>query len=184
MGILQRAAKVMAAERLPLTWETPSGFLVQQVNFVYKDRRVKLTLGSDVIYSTSTGRARANKPVDDSWPNVCRVTLKEPTDIIDPRRQASSVAPNFIHSLDAAALALTVHKLTKQGLNSFALIHDSFGVHASDADTLAKVLRDEFVAMYRQGDLVDKLFNGFGEMLTAIKAPEESIEQLTEGATR
>jgi DNA-directed RNA polymerase, mitochondrial len=45
---------------------------------------------------------------------------------------------------------LTVNRLHSYGLRHFAMVHDSFGVHASDVDLLNRVLREEFVGMYSE----------------------------------
>ena len=42
-------------------------------------------------------------------------------------------------------MMLTVNRLHCDGLRHFAMIHDSFSVHACDVDLLNRVLREEFV---------------------------------------
>ncbi len=76
-----------------------------------------------------------------------RVT--DPALVIDARRQERTIAPNFVHALDAAHLMLTIRRLHGEGLRHFAVIHDSYGVHACDMDRLVCALREEFARMYR-----------------------------------
>jgi DNA-directed RNA polymerase len=77
--------------------------------------------------------------------------IYEETDKINAGKQATSISPNFVHSMDAAALFLTVDELAEQGITSFAMIHDSYGTHACNTSLLAATLRSVFVRMY-QGD--------------------------------
>lgn len=56
---------------------------------------------------------------------------------IDARKQESGIAPNVIHSMDACHLRMTVnHAHDAYGIESFALIHDSFGTIPADAGSL------------------------------------------------
>src|SRR5271170_3793455 len=55
-----------------------------------------------------------------------------------------------LHSFDAAHMMRTIHRLLAEGLRHFAMVHDSFGVHACDVDTLNRVLREEFVRIYSE----------------------------------
>ena len=68
---------------------------------------------------------------------------------IDQGEQHRTIAPNFIHALDASHLALVVSRLHRAELHHFATIHDSFAVHAADIPSLRVALREEFVRMHR-----------------------------------
>ena len=69
---------------------------------------------------------------------------------LDKKGQRAKVAPNFVHSYDAAHLMLTiVNAEGEQGRPmSWAMVHDSYGTHAGDCDMLGQVLREQFVLMY------------------------------------
>ena len=47
-------------------------------------------------------------------------------------------------------IRLTVNRLLAEGIHHFAMVHDSFGVHATDIDCLNRVLREEFVRIYSE----------------------------------
>ena len=70
--------------------------------------------------------------------------FNDATDDLDPRKQSNGVAPNVVHSLDAAGLVLTVNESWKRGLYDFAMIHDSFATHSNNCETLASSLLDSF----------------------------------------
>lgn len=126
MDWLQQTVTVAAKNNLPIRWVSPSGLPVLQANFRVKEKRVECNY------------AGVRKSL----------SLSIETETIDPKRQSFSVAPNYIHSLDAAHLCMTVLGGSLNGLNDFAMIHDSFGVHAADVDVLHAVIRNEFVHLY------------------------------------
>jgi DNA-directed RNA polymerase len=47
-------------------------------------------------------------------------------------------------------MMLTVNRLHREGVRHFAMVHDSFGVHAVDVDRLNQALREEFVRIYSE----------------------------------
>lgn len=68
----------------------------------------------------------------------------------------TAIAPNFVHSMDAAHLMLTVDASVTEGIQNFALIHDSFGTHAANTEKLARILREQFVEMYHKNDVLEE----------------------------
>jgi DNA-directed RNA polymerase len=50
---------------------------------------------------------------------------------------------------------LTINKLKDLGITSFTSIHDSYGTHACDTDTLHRALREAFIEQYSQDVLQD-----------------------------
>jgi len=86
------------------------------------------------------------------------VTLTVESKVIDGSKQRLSVAPNFVHSLDATHLMKVVNRLADEGVTkSYAMIHDSFGVHACDVDELHHIIRDEFIELYSD-DILTKTY--------------------------
>lgn len=128
---LQKVARVVSKKELPLVWTTPSGFVVQQAYKNLKKRRIFTQLSGSLLQLISY----------------------EEQDKLDKSKQATSISPNFVHSLDAAAMILTVDKLAGHGYRSFAMIHDSYGVHACDTDQLNYTLRETFVEIYKTDPL-------------------------------
>lgn len=135
MDWLQTAARVCTKAGYPLKWTTPSGFVAYQDYRDLKQRRVKTRLHGNLVYLVHT----------------------EETDKLDSRTNASSISPNFVHSLDASAMVFTINMMMDQGIDSFAMIHDSYGVHAAHTEALAQTLRQAFVQMYKRDVLQDFL---------------------------
>ena len=134
MDWLQAVARIVAALDRPIAWTTPAGLPVQQ-----SYRREGVTILALTFQKVRLELAVATRAADRP---------------IDRRRQQAGISPNWIHSLDAAHLQRTVLRCAEEGLRSFSLIHDSYGTHAGNAWLLARTLREEFVRMYRDHDVL------------------------------
>lgn len=130
MGWLQKVAKLASKEDLPVTWETPVGFRVLQAYPNLKPRRITTMLGDSMI----------------------KLTMVEQTDTIDRSKQANGISPNFVHSLDAAAMIRYVCYARAKGLRHFSTVHDSYGVHAADTQASVDSIREAFVSIYTDSD--------------------------------
>ncbi len=159
MGWLQACAKELAAEALPVYWQTPVGFPVMQYYVNTTRRRVKTKIGDTFI----------------------KLTLSQPTDTIDKRRMQNAISPNVVHSLDATHLVMSVCYAYNNNINSFAMIHDSFGTHASDTEMLAACLREAFVDMYEETDVLGDLRAQFQRQVAV--SNEENIPQVPNKGT-
>jgi DNA-directed RNA polymerase len=60
----------------------------------------------------------------------------------------NKLPPNYIHSLDATALMMTVNACVKQGVCDFGMVHDSYATLAADASSMAAILRTQFYMLY------------------------------------
>ena len=149
MTWMQDIAKVAAAAGKPLHWTAPSGLPVLQDYRKQVSKKVRVTVG--------THRLQYRNTVD--------------TGEMNARKQAQSISPNIIHSLDAAHMIKTVNECAKVGVQSLAMVHDSYGTHAADVDALSEILREQFVDIYSKPVLQD-LFDQF----VAQVPPEVSAE--------
>jgi DNA-directed RNA polymerase len=132
MDWLKAATKVLTQHKIPLMWVTPVGLPVIQSRRKYTSKLHKMWYGGQRI----------------------RLALVTATKVLDTAKQLTSVAPNLVHSMDAAHLMLVTNRMVSEGVTTnFSMIHDSFGVHACDIDELNYVIRDEFVKMYTDNQL-------------------------------
>lgn len=154
MDWLQEVAKIASKAEIPLEWTTPAGFLVYQHYVKQKNKKIR----------TFWGAARVR----------VQLSVNEDTDKMDKNKQRNGISPNFVHSMDASHLMLTVNKCLDEGISSFAMIHDSYGTHACDTDTLARLLREAFVEQYEADPLVDWL-----EQIKR-QLPEDLVTELPE----
>lgn len=158
MKWLQSAAKLLAAEvkdkktgevlrnRCAVHWVTPDGFPVWQ------EYRKPLQTRLNLMF---LGQFRLQPTIN---------TNKDSG--IDAHKQESGIAPNFVHSQDGSHLRKTVvwaHE--KYGIESFALIHDSFGTIPADAGNLFKAVRETMVDTYENCDVLADFYEQFADQL-------------------
>ena len=136
MKYIQYIGTQYAKANMPMDWYTPTGFLVRQAYPDLKRKRIKTHLNGSII------QLIFHEEIDDK---------------INPSKTKAGASPNFIHSMDAAALTLTVNKCAEEGMRNFAMIHDSFGVPSPQSQRLAEILREEFVKMYTENDVLWEL---------------------------
>jgi len=98
---------------------------------------------------------------------LAKLTIRTPTTQLDARKMVNGIAPNYIHSLDAVLMFRTVERLLARGVTDFALIHDSYGVHASDTEKLAEEVRESYIELFED----DPLYN-FVEQAAPFRALE------------
>ena len=147
-GVIQSAREVMdyikdvgavyAEHNKHMEWITPTNWLVMQ-NYNEVDKKRILT-----HINGSTVQLIFNKDRDNE---------------VSKRRTASGASPNFIHSMDAAAMTKTINTCKRHGITDFAMVHDSYGTHSSDMPRLSEVLREEFVRLYTEHDVLTELRN-------------------------
>lgn len=148
MAWLQACGTRLAEAGLPMEWTTPTGSTIRQAYHEQSSERV----------CTLVGRIALRTEVADG--------------VLAARKQALGSAPNIVHSFDASHLAMTTNTLGRHyDIVDFAMIHDSYGVHACDTPALHAVLRAEFVALYSV-DRLRELRDGFRARAPHVDIPE------------
>lgn len=147
MDWLKEVAKIAATNELPLQWTSPSGLPVLQE---YKKSEQK-------IVDTVFGKVRLKRK------------YIENTNQVDTRRQANGVAPNFVHSCDAAHMISTINRCLDIGMVDFCMVHDSYGTHAGNVEILETELREAFINQYKD-DVLNKLHEEL-EKQTGLELP-------------
>ena len=143
MAWLQGAARdVVAMGHDEVTWVTPNGFRVRQRYTAYR----KLRLVSRLHGSTQI-----------------TINLREYEEgKVDGRRHILGIAPNFVHSLDAAHLQRVVMACKARGIEALAMIHDDYGTTVDRTEELYKVIRETFVELYSECDPLADLAEKYG----------------------
>ena len=138
MNWMKQIAKLASTSEspAPIQWTTPTGFIVQQAKYKSTEHKIKTYLDGKQI----------------------RLSVRRDTKKLDPRKNASSLSPNYIHSQDAAHLMLTICKALSTGNGmSFAMVHDSFACHASDMRVfLDDCISPAFYEMYKDGENLNR----------------------------
>jgi DNA-directed RNA polymerase, mitochondrial len=101
-----------------------------------------------------------------------RVNYREVSDRKDPTEMRNSIAPNFVHSMDAAHLMETIRLALLNGIRDFSAVHDSFGCHGARAAEFSKVIREAFVLLY-EDDVLASFVTQLKEQL-----PEDLAREL------
>jgi hypothetical protein len=70
---------------------------------------------------------------------------------------------------DAAHLMLTVNAAVAEGITSIATVHDSFGCLPSRAERFRRIIREQFVKMYQEHDVLQEVFERAKEDLRNAK---------------
>ena len=149
MTWLQESASLMAKQGFYPEWECPLGFTAIQHYVKPKKEQVRVTLPSGPIQMTLR-----------SWDQ----------DKLDAKKTRNGIAPNFVHSLDAAHEMATVLALKDQGVEHFLGVHDSYSVHACHVDTMQTIIRDSFVQVHESDPL--GTFKRSNEERTGITLPD------------
>lgn len=124
MTWLRKCATCANKAEVLLEWITPSGFHVGHPYLEPKVRRIKCLSGE------------------------LRFRVYDPDAEVRHHKQRNSLPPNFVHSLDASHLMMTVSAGSACGITHWMMIHDSFGTHAGQVDLMRDVLREQFVCLY------------------------------------
>lgn len=148
MDFLQECASIIAKEGRAVEWVVPiTGFKVKQQYWELNKKQVKTILAGKVI----------------------QPSYYEETDKVKLHKQTNAVAPNVVHSLDAAAMMLTVNAAADDGIECFGMVHDSYATLAGDAGHLSKITRESFVRLYREGKVLQSLYQQFVEQSSAVE---------------
>jgi DNA-directed RNA polymerase len=136
MDYIKSIADVYADHKKHMEWVTPTGWVVLQQYHEMQQKRIKTHISGEVVSL--------------SFP-------KEKENSVHRHRTGLGSSPNFIHSLDAAAMTKTINKCVKAGMQDFAMVHDSYGTHSSNMIAMSEILREEFVTMYEEHDVLTDL---------------------------
>jgi len=127
---LKECATVLGNDNKHIEYTTPSGFKVVHSYNMRKNRRSLASLF-----------------------NHKELTFYTYTEDVDIRKAVLSIAPNYIHSLDAAHMFLVIYRLLKEGIFMLSFIHDSYGVHAPYVQRMRDITRQEFVKIHEENQL-------------------------------
>jgi DNA-directed RNA polymerase len=129
-----------------LIWTTPSGF---KVVHYYNKQQKRRSLSS--LF------------------NRKELVFYVRTDDVNPREALQAISPNFIHSLDAAHMFLTIKDLIEQGIYSLSMVHDSYGCRPNDVTIMQNNIRKTFVDIHKHNQL--EVFKRQIEYQLGVKLP-------------
>ncbi len=130
MKYVRRVVKTWAREKptTKLHWTSPCGF--------------------PVVSNYSTKRATPDMVHGEVAGNPLSVRMSVPLEEINWNRVETSAAPNFVHSLDASHLLLSLKRASVEGITQLATVHDAFGTTPTKTAAFARILAEEFAKLY------------------------------------
>jgi DNA-directed RNA polymerase len=152
MGWMQKLAQAAVKTGKPMRWYSPTRLLIVQEYYVPQVKKINTVLAGNL---------------------TVQPRYYVPTSEVVAHKQINGIAPNFIHSLDAAALCFTVVAAKEAGIESFGMVHDSFGTVAGDYHKLGEITREQFVRMYSECDVVGSLMQD----VYHLTGPDEELPQ-------
>jgi DNA-directed RNA polymerase len=135
MDYIKSVGDVYADVNKHMEWVTPTGWLVLQSYNNTTTKRIKTHINGEIV----------------------KLNMLEEQSTVSRRRTGSGSSPNFIHSLDAAAMTKTINACVNRGILNFHMVHDSYGTHSSLMPMMSDLIRQEFVRMYEQHDVLTEL---------------------------
>lgn len=154
------SASVKTDRTAPVQWRTPDGFVVQVDEPESVMKRVTTTLDG--------------RQLD--------VRYRELGQQQDIRAVRNCTPPNFVHSMDATHCRMTVLDFLEKVQSwdgycpSFALVHDSFAVHATVMPLFAETIRGAFRRMYEENDVLAQ----FAETVREVVGQDADLPELPE----
>lgn len=149
MDWLQSCSGKILDEHGEIRWTTPNGFVVsQRYQALEKAGRIRVNIFGGAMFSVSKRSKKADRV-----------------------RHRNGIAPNFIHSLDAAHMQRVVNRCKREGINALAMIHDDFGTLAADAERFSRIIREEFVSMYEEDNWLEKFAQGYIDLGVPLEMP-------------
>jgi DNA-directed RNA polymerase len=172
MDFLQKLMRIVAQEQRPLYWTTPIGF--PWSNRYHKKEKYRLRL---YIHKQGAGKKES----------VHKIQLHRDTDDIYKEKAANAISPNFVHACDASHLMMTVNAAAEEGITNIVTVHDSFGCLAPRAERFRRIIREQFVRMYEDHDVLQEILarakddlEGKPNALKKLQALEKEYKSLLE----
>lgn len=110
-------------------WTSPVGFPVV-TNYLLRKVR-----SADVV-----------APIGDK---TVTLSYGDEIDVTNWSRVATAAPPNFVHSLDASHLLMSLKRAHDEGIAQLAAVHDAFGTTPTKTARFAQILREEFAKLYQ-----------------------------------
>jgi DNA-directed RNA polymerase len=136
MDFLKDLAKALAHEGKPVRWVTPAGLPCVNRYHDVKTKQAALWLHNKRIFvEVATG----------TDPEIKKGKCQR------------AISPNWVHSMDAAHLLLAVGACADEGITDVVTVHDSFGCLPAHADRFNQIIREQFLLMYQEHDVLSSV---------------------------
>jgi DNA-directed RNA polymerase len=146
-------ADILGSKNIPVKWKTPViGFNATMSKHALKDINLEMT------FRNTTVKFLIKVPIkiltDNGWEYK-----------LDTSKMKSGIAPDIVHSLDAALIMLVSFRCAKEGIDNLLMIHDSLASHCCFSSKFNRIIREEFVNMFKE-DVLFNMYKGFLSQLS------------------
>jgi len=147
-----------------MEWVSPSNFPVFYHSYLTREFNVYVTLAGVPVGHKKDGEFSG------------RIThvLQEPSTYASLQGLMSGISPNYIHSQDAAHMALVLNDWSY----SFGAVHDSFSTHAEHVDELTSITKEKFINMYSSDNCFIDIMNNVLSDATGFDKPLPELGNL------
>lgn len=147
MSWIQDCSSVISKTGADIEYTSPIGFPVIQKRMKYTSRKIDTQIG---------GRLQ--------------LRLATSTTEVDVRKQRQGSSPNLVHHVDACHMMMCINACVDEGIQHFAMIHDDFGTHAADSGKLQRIIRETFVDLHSNHNILED-FKAAHEARLGIELP-------------
>jgi len=131
MKWVQDCSSILTKKQHPLAYTSPLGFPVYQSAFKFRTKQIETQIGGRI-----------------------ELRIAIPGNKLDGRKQRQGSSPNLVHHADATHLMMVVNAGLAEDIDCFSMIHDDFGCHAGRIDTLQRIIRETFVDLHENHDIL------------------------------
>jgi len=133
MTWFQECSDICIANKTPLRWTTPTGFLVKQSYETWQNSTIKTIIG-DVIrrHKINVGGGSLSKI-----------------------KNRNGIAPNWVHSLDASVAQKSILECRLKGVFELNIIHDAFWTTAPNMEVMRGALVNSVIDIFSKDLLND-----------------------------
>lgn len=146
----QSISEVVIAARAAMNW-------IQECSSKLAKKQHPLHYTSELGFPVFQGSRKVIIKRIDSKVGGTRMQMRIALDqeALDIKKQRQGSSPNLVHHIDATHMMMCINEGVEQGITSFAMIHDDFGVHANKVTAWHKIIREQFIKLH-EVDLLAK----------------------------
>lgn len=131
MDWIQDCAAVLAKAGHAVQYTSPLGFPVYQATYEFKTKCIETQISGRV-----------------------QLRIAKDTNKLSVRKARQGSSPHMTHHSDACHMQMVLNAGAAAGMTSFAMIHDDFGTHACDIPEWHGIIRDTFVQLHTEQDIL------------------------------
>ena len=133
MDFMKSCAELLAEQNKAVTVISPTGLPLSNRYSRSRTKRIKLWLMDKAVRRVMA---------DGFEPKILK------------RKVKNGISPNITHMVDSSHLMMTVNACVAEGITNVAAIHDSFNCLASQADRFNAIIREQFVRLHTEHDIL------------------------------